>query len=73
MASTQPFIAAPNILPSNPSFAGHGTFAIRSGWLKKGLDALSSDTLEGSIFNRPDALATLGVGKTWSVRSATGF
>lgn len=63
MASTQPFITASNILPPNPSFAGHGTFAIRSGWLKKGLDALSADTLEGSIFNRPDALATLGVGK----------
>lgn len=59
----QPLITAPNILPATPSFAGHGTFAIRSGWLKKGLDALTFDTLEGSIFNRPDALATLGVGK----------
>jgi hypothetical protein len=63
MASTQPLITTSNILPPSPSFAGHGTFAIRSGWLKKGLDALSADTLEGSIFNRPDALATLGVGK----------
>jgi hypothetical protein len=63
MASTQPLITTSNILPPSPSFAGHGTFAIRSGWLKKGLDALSADTIEGSIFNRPDALATLGVGK----------
>ena len=28
------------LLPTQPSFAGHGTFALRSGWLKKGLDAL---------------------------------
>lgn len=56
-------LAATNILPTNPSFAGHGTFAVRSGWLKKGLDAIQSDRLDGSIFNRPDALATLGVGK----------
>ena len=55
--------SAPTILPTNPSFAGHGTFAIRAGWLKKGLDALNADSEGGSIFNRPDALATLGVGK----------
>ncbi len=63
MELTDTLITTSNILPQNPSFAGHGTFAIRSGWLKKGLDALSADTLEGSLFNRPDALTTLGVGK----------
>lgn len=63
MASTQPLVTTSNILPPNPSFAGHGTFAIRSGWLKKGLDALHADSREGSIFNQPDALVTLGVGK----------
>lgn len=63
MVSTQIHNATSNILPSNPSFAGHGTFAVRSGWLKKGLDALRDDDMEGSIFSRPDALATLGVGK----------
>ncbi len=49
-----------SLLPTNPSFAGHQTFAVRSGWLKKGLDALLED---GTVFNRPDALVTLGVGK----------
>jgi len=52
--------AASSLLPANPSFAGHQTFAVRSGWLKKGLDALLAD---GAVFNRPDALVTLGVGK----------
>ena len=55
--------SAPTILPANPSFAGHGTFALRAGWLKKGLDAIDNDTQTGSLFNRPDALAILGVGK----------
>ena len=63
MTSKQPIITASNILPPSPSFAGHGTFALRSGWLKKGLDALGDETLEGSIFNQPEALAALGVGK----------
>lgn len=52
--------AACSLLPVNPSFAGHQTFPVRSGWLKKGVDALLED---GTVFNRPDALVTLGVGK----------
>ena len=50
------------LLPAQPSFAGHGTFALRSGWLKKGLDALRAPG-QSSIFNAPEALAELGVGK----------
>lgn len=59
----------PSLLPLQPSFAGHGTFALRSGWLKKGLDALPNDPLsaphgvDGSLFNSPEALSVLGVGK----------
>ncbi len=48
------------LLPSPPSFAGHQTFALRSAWLKKGLDALRSDA---RVFTADDALVTLGVGK----------
>ena len=53
------------LLPPNPSFAGHQTFAVRSGWLKKGLDALldppkGSDT---TVFTEDEALVILGVGK----------
>ena len=43
------------------TFAGHQTFALRSGWLKKGYDALLS---EGpGAFSKDDAIVTLGVGK----------
>lgn len=53
-----------SLLPANPSFAGHQTFALRSGWLKKGIDALQSPAAcDGSLFARPDALVILGVGK----------
>lgn len=48
------------LLPSPPSFAGHQTFALRSAWLKKGLDALREDA---RVFTADDALVTLGVGK----------
>ena len=52
------------LLPLNPSFAGHQTFAVRSGWLKKGLDALQNEEAGGpNLFSREDALVTLGVGK----------
>ncbi len=63
--ASQPLLAAHSILPPNPSFAGHGTFAVRSGWLKKGLDAIAQDSpgAEGSVFSRPEALSLLGVGK----------
>ncbi len=47
-----------------PSFAGHQTFALRAGWLKKGIDALQNPDVGGeTVFTRPDALVTLGVGK----------
>ncbi len=53
-----------NLLYATPSFAGHQTFAVRSGWLKKGIDALQSPaTGAGETFAREDALVTLGVGK----------
>ena len=43
-----------------PKFAGHETFALRYGWLKKAVDA----TLEQQdIFLQDSALVTLGVGK----------
>lgn len=41
-ASLQAPFQAPSVLPPNPSFAGHATFALRSGWLKKGFDALQA-------------------------------
>lgn len=53
-----------SLLPVNPSFAGHQTFAVRSGWLKKGIDALHDNGAgAASVFTRQDALVTLGVGK----------
>jgi hypothetical protein len=43
-----------------PKFAGHETFTLRYGWLKKAVDA----TLDRQdIFLQDDALVTLGVGK----------
>jgi hypothetical protein len=53
--------AAVPLLPANPSFAGHQTFALRSGWLKKGVDAL--EQVGSGIFNEDHALVVLGVGK----------
>jgi len=41
--------------------AGHQTFAVRTGWLKKGVDALMTTGPEA--FSRDDALVMLGVGK----------
>jgi len=43
-----------------PSFAGHESFTLRYGWLKKAIDAVSEDP---HLFARDDALITLGVGK----------
>lgn len=54
----------PGLLPVSPIFGGHQTFAMRSGWLKKGLDALQDDALDGfRFFAREDAFVHLGVGK----------
>ena len=49
-----------SMLPRAPAFAGHQTFAMRAGWLKKGLDAIEDDQ---QFFGRDDALVILGVGK----------
>ena len=43
-----------------PRFAGHETFPLRYGWLKKAADGITSDP---SLFTRADALVRLGVGK----------
>ena len=42
------------------TFSGHETFPFRYPWLKKGYDAVRTDV---SVFNRDDAITTLGVGK----------
>ena len=42
------------------TFSGHETFPFRYPWLKKGLDAVLEDP---GVFQRDDALTTLGVGK----------
>lgn len=44
----------------HPRFAGHETFTLRYGWLKKAVDATSE---RQDIFHQDDALVTLGVGK----------
>jgi hypothetical protein len=53
------------------SFSGHETFPLRSGWLKKAVDAV---LLDPKVFSSEDAIATFGVGKNmvrsirhWSV------
>jgi hypothetical protein len=43
------------------TFAGHQTFALRSGWLKKGYDAIQDAGSE--VFSQVEAIAVLGVGK----------
>ena len=48
-----------DLVPS-PSFAGHETFTLRYGWLKKAVDATKADHL---VFTLDNALVTLGVGK----------
>ena len=60
-----PFAAPPPVPPTSPlvlngSFSGHGTFAFRYTWLKKGVDAFVRDP---DVFRRDDAIVTLGVGK----------
>ena len=42
------------------SFSGHETFPFRYPWLKKGFDAVREDA---GVFQRDDAITTLGVGK----------
>ncbi len=43
-----------------PKFAGHETFTLRYGWLKKAVDATQE---RQDLFLQDDALVTLGVGK----------
>lgn len=47
-------------LNSKPTFGGHEKFPFRYGWLKKGIDAVTSDP---TIFAHDQALVKLGVGK----------
>jgi len=49
-----------NVTTIQPKFAGHETFTLRYGWLKKAVDATGKDP---EVFLRDDALVTLGVGK----------
>lgn len=42
------------------SFSGHETFPFRYPWMKKGYDAVVED---GGVFQKDDAITTLGVGK----------
>lgn len=44
-----------------PQFAGHATFPLRHGWLKRAFDAVSSG--DTSPFHAEDAIASFGVGK----------
>ncbi len=49
-----------------PQFAGHETFPLRHGWLKKAFDAVVEAADAGetkSVFARDDAIARFGVGK----------
>ncbi|KAA5548350.1 DUF4007 family protein [Adhaeribacter rhizoryzae] len=59
-------IASPgrDLLMKAPSFTGHQTFALRSSWLKKGIDELRTNL---HIFADEDALVKLGVGKNMVV------
>ena len=45
---------------TSPKFAGHETFTLRYGWLKKAVDATGE---RPDVFSQDDALVTLGVGK----------
>lgn len=48
-------------------FAGHETFPLRHGWLKKAYDAVkaeeSAGIAPGAVFNEESAIATFGVGR----------
>ena len=48
-------------------FAGHETFPLRYGWLKKAYDAVALEEkcgeIPGSIFNNEQSIATFGVGR----------
>lgn len=51
------------IRPEVYSFSGHETFVFRYGWMKKAVDATDPDGGNPRVFNKDDAIATLGVGK----------
>lgn len=50
-----------SLISERATLTGHQTFAVRTGWLKKGVDALMTTGPEA--FSREDALVMLGVGK----------
>lgn len=45
-----------------PQFAGHETFPLRHGWIKRAVDAVAEDP-EARPFQSDDAIAAFGVGK----------
>src|SRR3712207_263741 len=45
-----------------PQFAGHETFPLRHGWLKRAVDAVAENP-EARPFQSNDAIAAFGVGK----------
>ena len=45
-----------------PRLSGHQSFVLRNTWLTKGESASAENP---HIFSEPDALVTLGVGRTW--------
>ncbi len=53
-------VARQPVMPQSGSFSRHESFPFRYSWLKKGIDGLLR---QADIFNRDDALVTLGVGK----------
>jgi len=56
----QPGSQAVVTTPAQHSFSGHDTFPFRYAWLKKGVDAVTSDPM---VFGRDEAITVLGVGK----------
>ncbi|GIW26127.1 DUF4007 family protein [Meiothermus sp.] len=59
MTTQQALLSSPTS-PERFGFAGHETFPFRYGWLKKAVDAVTSDAM---LLSSDQALVELGVGK----------
>ena len=59
-------LMADSVATIQPKFAGHETFTLHYGWLKKAVDC---DCKDPEVFLQDDALVTLGVGKKRWIRS----